>query len=172
MNFLILSIILLGLTMLVCGCSKKLTCTYEQEYEDILQELQKKEIIFYHGMVKDMNQIHKISACTIHPTYYPEGLSNVLLEGAATGRPIIATNVPGCRETYDNDVTGIGFESQSSDALIAAVGKFLSLSCEQRADMGVNGRKKIEQTFDKKIVVRAYTKEIDGGNTNATLRKN
>lgn len=143
----------------------------EKAYEDRIQNLQDRNVIQYYGVQKDVHSFMKSHHAVVLPSYH-EGLSNVLLEGAATGRPIIATNVPGCRETYEDDVTGIGFESQSSDALIEAVGKFLSLSCEQRADMGVNGRKKIEQTFDKKIVVRAYTKEIDGGNTNATLRKN
>lgn len=140
----------------------------EKAYEDRMQELQDRNVIQYFGVQKDVHSFIKSHHAVVLPSYH-EGLSNVLLEGAATGRPIIATDVPGCRETYDNEVTGIGFSAQNSEALIEAVGKFLSLSCEQRADMGVNGRKKVEQTFDKKIVVRAYTKEIDGGNTNATL---
>lgn len=137
----------------VCGAC-------EQEYEDILQELQKKEIIFYHGMVKDMNQIHKISACTIHPTYYPEGLSNVLLESAACARPIITTDRAGCREVIDDTVNGFVCKQKDSDDLIKQVEKFLALSWEERRNMGLAGRKKVEKEFNRQIVIDKYLAEL------------
>lgn len=133
----------------------------ENEYADRIEELQGKDVIRYYGVQKDVHSFIKEHHAVVLPSYH-EGLSNVLLEGAATGRPIIATDVPGCRETYDDGITGVGFFAQSSEALIKAVDKFLNLNSEQRADMGVKGRRKIEQTFDKKIVVRSYVKEIDG----------
>ena len=66
--------------------------------------MQSKGIIIYHGMLCDVREILKITHCTIHPTYYPEGMSNVLLESAACGRAIITTNRSGCREIVDDGV--------------------------------------------------------------------
>lgn len=68
--------------------------------------MQSKGIIRYHGMLQDVREIFKITHCTIHPTYYPEGISNVLLESAACGRPVITTDRSGCREIVDNGVNG------------------------------------------------------------------
>ena len=53
-----------------------------------------------------MMDIYKIASCIVHPTYYPEGLSNVLLEACASGRPVITTNRAGCREVVDDGVNG------------------------------------------------------------------
>lgn len=68
--------------------SRERAAWYQHEelgYQAELDELEKQGIIIYHGLVSDMTQIYKIAACTVHPTYYPEGLSNVLLESAASG---------------------------------------------------------------------------------------
>lgn len=68
--------------------------------------------IIYHGRVNNMIDYQKISSCTIHPSYYPEGMSNVILEAAACGRPVITTNHPGCREGISDGITGLLFEPQ------------------------------------------------------------
>lgn len=78
----------------------------EEEYERELNKLQEKGIIEYHGMQSDVRKYLKVSHCTIHPTYYPEGMSNVLLESAASGRPVITTNRSGCREIVDHGLNG------------------------------------------------------------------
>ena len=89
-------------------------------------------MIIYHGLVKDMREIHKISSCTVHPTYYPEGLSNVLLESAASARPIITTNRAGCREVIDDGKNGFVVEQKNAKDLIDKIEKFLGLSHEER----------------------------------------
>ena len=71
----------------------------EEAYEQALKDLHNNGTVIYHGQVSDMIAIHRICQCTIHPTYYPEGLSNVLLESAACGRPLITTNRSGCRRS-------------------------------------------------------------------------
>ena len=76
----------------------------EEAYEDILKELQSQGIIIYHGIQRDIRKILAKTHCTIHPTYYPEGMSNVLLESLACGRPIITTNRSGCREVVDDSI--------------------------------------------------------------------
>ena len=117
-------------------------------------------IIQYHGMQSDVRKFHQLSHCTIHPTYYPEGMSNVLLESAACGRPIITTNRSGCREIVDDGINGYVIEQQNSKDLIEKIEKFLELSFEEKKQMGLAGRVKAEREFDRKIVVEAYKNEI------------
>lgn len=133
----------------------------EDAYEDKLKELQNRGIIQYHGMQSDVREFHKSSHCTIHPTYYPEGMSNVLLESAACGRPAITTNRSGCREIVDDGVNGYIVEQQDSQDLIDKIEKFLKLSYEEKMQMGLAGRAKVEREFDRQIVVDAYMDEIE-----------
>lgn len=137
----------------VCGAC-------EQDYKETLDKLSEQGIIQYHGLVKDITAIHKISSCTIHPTYYPEGLSNVLLESCACGRPIITTNRAGCREVVDDGVNGFVIKEKNSQDLIEKIEKFLALSYKARMNMGLAGRKKVEREFSRQIVVDKYMKEI------------
>ena len=76
----------------------------DDKYKKMINNLEKKNIVIYHGQVDDVREYHKISNCTIHPSFYPEGMSNVLLESCATGRPIITTNRPGCKEIVLMDI--------------------------------------------------------------------
>lgn len=132
----------------------------EDEYEDILEKYKEDGIITYHGMVMDIREVLAYTHCTIHPTYYPEGLSNVLLESAASGRPIITTNRSGCREVVDDGINGYMIPKKNSTALINAVEKFLQLNNKEKKQMGLYARKKVEEQFDRQIVVEAYMKEI------------
>ena len=133
----------------------------EPEYDGRLQEEDKKDIVKYHGMIRDvtgfMGQMH----CVIHPTYYPEGISNVLLEASATGRPIITTDRSGCREVVDDGKTGYMIPCQSSEGLIEAIEKFLKLSWDEKKAMGMAAREKVEREFDRQIVVEKYAKEVE-----------
>jgi len=132
----------------------------EPEYSGNLEELQKKGTVNYHGLVKDMVKMYEMASCTIHPTYYPEGLSNVLLESSACGRPIITTNRSGCREVVDDGINGYVVREKDSTDLIEKIEKFLNLSVDERKSMGLAGRSKVEQEFDRKIVVQKYMDEV------------
>lgn len=132
----------------------------EEEYEDKLKNLQKQGIIIYHGMQRDIRKILAKTHCTIHPTYYPEGMSNVLLESSACSRPIITTDRSGCREIVEDEVNGYIVKQKDSKDLIEKIEKFLRLKSEQKKLMGLAGRKKVEIEFDRQIVVRAYIDEI------------
>ncbi|MFA6808432.1 MAG: glycosyltransferase family 4 protein [Eubacteriales bacterium] len=132
----------------------------EEAYEDKLKILQDKGIIIYHGMVRDVREILKETHCTIHPTYYPEGMSNVLLESCACARPIITTDRSGCREIVDSGINGYVVEQRNSKDLIEKIEQFLKLSYEEKKQMGLAGRHKIEREFDRQIVVEAYVEEI------------
>ncbi len=132
----------------------------EAEYKGRLDECIKNGIVNNHGMVRDVKEVLKVTHCTIHPTYYPEGLSNVLLESSACARPIITTDRSGCREVIDDGINGYICKQKDSQDLIKQVEKFLGLSWEEKKAMGVAGRVKVEREFDRQIVVEKYVKEL------------
>lgn len=133
----------------------------ESEYEGRLKELADKGVVLYHGMVKDIKTILKDVSCVVHPTYYPEGISNVLLESSACARPIITTSRVGCREVIDDGINGFVVEQKNSKDLIEKIEKFMTLSNFQKKQMGLAGHKKIEAIFDRQIVVNAYMEELN-----------
>lgn len=133
----------------------------EQEYEEKLNELQNKNIIEYHGRQDNIIQFMEKASCVIHPTYYPEGMSNVLLEAGASCRPIITTNRAGCREIVEDGINGYIVKEKDSEDLIEKIEKFLNLPYDAKKEMGLAGRKKVENEFDRKIVTNAYIEEIE-----------
>lgn len=133
----------------------------EGAYEEKLKRLEKEGVIIYHGMVKDMTSIYKILNCVVLPTYYPEGMNNVLLESAACGIPIITTNRPGCREIVDDGINGYVVKAKSSVDLIEKIEQFLSLSYNERKEMGLAGRKKVEREFDRNFVIKSYLRVVN-----------
>ena len=104
----------------------------EPEYDGRLQDEYNNGVVIYHGMIRDVTGFMGKMHCIIHPTYYPEGLSNVLLEVCATGRPIITTERSGCREVVDDGENGFMIPCQNSEKLIEAIEKFLKLPWEQK----------------------------------------
>ena len=133
----------------------------EKEYQGELDELIVKGIVEYHGMVRDVREILKDIHCTIHPSFYPEGLSNVLLESCASARPIITTDRSGCKEVVDDGVNGFIVKQRDSADLIQKIEQFIALPHEEKVKMGLAGRAKVEREFNRKIVVDAYLKETE-----------
>ncbi|MBQ6334403.1 MAG: glycosyltransferase family 4 protein [Erysipelotrichaceae bacterium] len=138
----------------VCG-------DYEDNYKERVEELVKNDVIIYHGLVDKMTDIYEKIDCTIHPTYYPEGMSNVLLESLACGRPIITTDRPGCREIVDDKVNGFVVRQNDEEDLVEKIRIFIGLSAEERKQLGLNGRKKVEEQFDRNIVINEYLRAIE-----------
>lgn len=133
----------------------------EEEYEEKLQKLQKEGTITYHGLINDVSGFLKGIHCVVHPTYYPEGLSNVLLEACASGRPIITTNRPGCREVVESGKNGFVVEEKNAADLYDKIEQFILMPNEEKKSMGLYGRKKVENEFNRQIVIEAYMKEIN-----------
>lgn len=132
-------------------------CGYcEENYRDTLIKLQQQNIIVYHGLVDDVHKYLQEAHCIVLPSHHPEGISNVLLEAAATGRPVITTNHPGCREVVDNGENGFVIPIKDVKECIKAIDKIKSMSLSELEDMGVKGRKKMELGFDRKLVVQSY----------------
>lgn len=133
----------------------------EGEYQGKLDEYTKNGVVIYHGMVRDVREILAKTHCTIHPSFYPEGISNVLLESCACARPIITTDRSGCREVVEDGVNGFVVKQRDSEDLIHKVEKFLALTHEQKMQMGLAGRAKVEREYDRQVVVDAYLKEME-----------
>ena len=129
----------------------------EDAYQEKLKKLNNNKTIIYHGMTSDVRPFIANVHCIVHPTYYPEGMSNVLLESCASGRPVITTNRSGCKEIVDDGVNGFIVEQQNSEDLIGKVRKFLDLSFEEKKNMGIAARKKVEKQFDRNIIAVSYT---------------
>lgn len=132
----------------------------EEGYEEMLNKAVEDGIVDYHGSVKDVRPYLYGVQCLVHPSFYPEGMSNVCLEAAACGRAVITTTRFGCAETVENNVTGYLVEPKDADGLTKAIQQFLELSYAQKVEMGLAGRKRMEELFDRNIVVSAYEKEI------------
>lgn len=134
----------------------------EENYKDSLDERVKKGEVIYHGLVNDVIAYERKCHCIVLPSFHPEGISNVLLEGAACARPLITTDHTGCKETVEEGVTGYIVKQRDSSSLIKKMVEFINLSYDQKVQMGVLGRKKIEKEFSRKIVVDAYMNVING----------
>ena len=113
----------------------------------------------YHGRQNNIHDFIKNSHAIILPSYH-EGMANVLLEAAACGRPILASKVPGCIETFNEGVSGLGFEPRNDDSLVQTIIEFIKMPYEQKKIMGIAGRQKIEKEFDRQLVVNANMEEI------------
>ena len=133
----------------------------EENYEERITQAVKDGIVIYHDQQPDVRPFIARCHCMIHPSFYPEGMSNVLLESCAAGRPIITTDRPGCREIVDNSINGFIVKQQDAQDVIHKIELFLALPYEKKREMGLAARRKVEREFDRQIVVDAYLKEID-----------
>jgi galacturonosyltransferase len=133
----------------------------EEDYENRIAFLQSNNIVIYHGAKPDVRPFIGNCHCTVHPSFYPEGMSNVLLESCAAGRPIITTGRPGCGEVVDDGINGYIVRQQDPDDLIKKIKHFLVLPYEEKKMMGIAARAKVEKEFDRQIVVNSYLKEIE-----------
>lgn len=106
---------------------------------------------FTNGVISHLSQ----SDCMVLPSYH-EGLSRSLMEGAACGRPLIASNISGCKETIDDGVNGYLVEVKSEQSLINVIGNFIALTSSSKIEMGKASRKKAEDEFDIVSVINLY----------------
>lgn len=132
----------------------------ENHYEALLDELGKQGIVYYRGSQKDVHPFIERAHAIIHPSTYGEGMSNVLLENASSGRPIITTDNPGCRETLIDGQSGFIYHGGDVKELVERIEQFLKLENTQRKKMGEAGREHVKSNFSREIVVAAYTEEI------------
>lgn len=127
-----------------------------------LEEVQgwvKEGVVEYLGETEDAKSVIAAQDCIVLPSYR-EGMSRVLLEAAAMGKPLIASDVPGCHDVVTDAVNGFTCTVRDAAALAEAMLRFLSLTPEERTAMGRASRLKAENEFDEKIVFKAYIDAI------------
>lgn len=131
----------------------------EEKYRQKIEELEKIGILKYGGIQRDMKPCIEKAHAVIHPSYY-EGMTNVVLEHSAMGRPCIGSDIPGVREGIDEGKTGFLFEVRNVESMVCAVEKFIRLSQDEKAGMGRAAREKMEREFDRDLVTGIYLEEI------------
>ena len=133
--------------------------SFEESYKSIMDELEQSGVVKYHGYQSDMRPFYAMAGCVVLPSYH-EGMSNVLLEAAASGRPLITSNIPGCREAVKDGISGFLCECKNTDSLLDAMMRVIMLSADERAQMGCAGRKLMEETFGKEKVVEETIRNL------------
>lgn len=126
---------------------------FEDEYKETVEKLVEDGVIVFHGFQPDPKPYYAMAHCVVLASYH-EGMSNVLLEAAATGRAVITTDIPGCREAVDEGLTGFLCKKQDVGTLVVAIEKFLNKKTTEREEIGKNSRKKMENEFDKRMVIK------------------
>lgn len=140
------------------SCARfKMVGMIEPDYAKEFETLEADKYVELFGMSDDVHSFMKEADVVVVPSYH-EGMSNVSLEAAATGRPVICSDIPGCREIVDDSVTGFKFEVKNTQDLVSKMEEFIALPFEDKEKMGVNGREKIEQQFNRELVVAEYAK--------------
>lgn len=126
--------------------------SFEEAYKPLMNELEAAGTVEYHGYCPDIGSLYDMASCVVLPSYH-EGMSNVLLEAAASGRPLITSDIPGCREAVEDGLSGFLCPPQDADRLYDAMKRFAALDPEARCEMGLRGRRLMESKFDKSAVV-------------------
>ena len=134
--------------------------SFEEGYKSLMDELEKAGVLKYHGYQSDMKRFYAMASCVVLPSYH-EGMSNVLLEAAASGRPLITSDIPGCREAAEDGVSGYLCPARDADALCEAMRRFVELPDNCRGELGRRGRERMEQRFSKTAVVAETIKHLE-----------
>jgi glycosyltransferase involved in cell wall biosynthesis len=112
-------------------------------------------IIEYLGEAHDVRPFIADADCVVLPSYR-EGVPRTLMEASAMGRPIVTTDVPGCREVVADGVNGLLCEVKSAESLAAKLAQMLDMNGDKRRAMGERGREKVTSEFDERMVVERY----------------
>lgn len=124
-------------------------------------------LIDYLGHADDVRPSIAAADCVVLPSYR-EGLPRVLLEGGAMGKPLIATDVPGCRHVVEHGVNGYLCAVRDAGALATAMLDMIRAGSEKRAAMGAAARRKVETEYDERIPVARYLDAIEKALTPAS----
>ena len=132
---------------------------YDDDYSQRVDELVAKGVAQFHGFQTDPRPWYAQADIIALPSYH-EGMSNVLLEAAAIGRPLVTSRIPGCLEAVDDGVNGLLCHAGDADDLYKKLLEMVSLSPAQREKMGRAGHEKMVCQFDRDKVVRMTLKAI------------
>lgn len=141
------------------NCVLDVVGPFEEDYSALLEQFQNEGWLYYHGFQRDVRPFIKQSDCFVLPSYH-EGMANTNLECSASGRPIITSNIPGCKEAVIDYKTGLICKPKDSFDLYLKMKTMLELNHYDRKQMGVFGRKLMEESFDKIMVVKETIKGL------------
>lgn len=125
----------------------------EENYEPVMKQYEKEGWLKYYGYQDDVIPFIEESHCFVLPSWH-EGMANTNLECAASGRPVITSDIPGCKEAVIEGISGLLCEPRNSQSLYITMRKMLLVDVNSRKIMGYEGRKHMERVFDKKKVVK------------------
>ncbi len=125
---------------------------YEEDYKERVEVLEKAGVIRFFGYQKDVKPFIRDTHCFVLPSYH-EGMANTLLENASMGRPLITSDIFGCKEAVCEGENGFLCKPQDSESLYQAIQSFLEVSYEEKLAMGIKSCQLMEEKFDRNIVV-------------------
>lgn len=131
----------------------------EEDMREWIEEMVAAGSMIFHDFQSNPNPYYEQTDCVVLPSYH-EGMSNVLLEAAATGRPVITSDIHGCQEAVDPGKTGLLCQVGDADSLYEQMLHMTELSRKERERMGLAARKKMEHEFDKKLVIEKTIEAI------------
>ena len=141
------------------GCTLDVLGHFEEHYETKIRKGEAEGWLHYYGQQKDVRPFIEKAHCFVLPSWH-EGMANTNLECAAMGRPLITSNIHGCKEAVIENVSGLLCQPQNPENLYETMVCFLQLTHEDRVAMGCAGRKHMEEVFDKNKVVEQTLKGL------------
>lgn len=133
---------------------------FEDDYGEVVKELQVGGIINYYGYQEDVRPFIAKCHCFVLPSYH-EGMANTLLEAAAMGRPLITSDIYGCKEAIDRKQNGIVVEVKDIEKLYCSLLDFININDSEKNRRGMASRVHIENRFSKSKVVDISKKYIE-----------
>ena len=143
------------------ACSLDVLGGYEENYEPVIRRFTDEGWLRYHGYQEDVRPFISNCHCFVLPSWH-EGMANTNLESAAMCRPVITSAIHGCLEAVIEGESGFLCRKQDAESLYQAMKRFAELSPQQRRQMGLAGRKHMEEVFDKRTVVDRTVHAIVG----------
>ena len=132
---------------------------FEENYFEKIRKYEKEGWLHYLGYQEDVRPFVEKCHCFVLPSWH-EGMANTNLEAAATGRPVITSNIHGCLEAVEDGVSGYLAEKKDSESLYEKMKEFCSLPYDKRIRMGIAGRRYVENNFDKTDVVKTTIDQL------------
>ena len=127
----------------------------------IIDAYENEGVVDYLGFRSDIVDCIAKCHCTVLPSHGGEGVPNVLMESAAMGRACIGSRIAGTVDVIEDGQTGYLFDAKDSDGLADVMEKYLKLSYDEKVQMGLSGRKRMEKVFDRNIVIDRYIETIE-----------
>lgn len=140
-------------------CTLDVLGNFDEDYSEVIRECEAEGWLHYHGYQYDVRPFIENCHCFVLPSWH-EGMANTNLECAASGRPVITSNIHGCMEAVIDGESGLLCAPKNVQSLYEAMKRFCELPWEQKRSMGLKGRKHMEDTFDKEKVVEETIRQI------------